>query len=509
MSEPTPPGKYQTTFHDARGTVIGDDNRIYQYFLHEGYAPLAYKLLTFTTLIEKKTHAFVGRQFVIDELSRFIAREPSGYFIIKGEAGIGKSALIAQLVKTRGYAHHFVVRTQGINRVEQFLENICAQLIAKYELNRPPFLPPEAARDSAFLSALLQEAAGKVAANQPVVLLVDALDEVDWRGRSGENVLFLPPSLPRGVFIVATMRHKEGVPLQVERSQTLYLDPASPDNQRDILLYIRQYTSRPAMRTRLQAWNTTPDAFEQTMLAKSEGNFMYLHHVLPAVERGEFREGTLEELPQGLRDYYERHWNQIRAIDEDMWVTYRQPVICYLATALEPVTVWQIADWSKIEPARVLAAIRDWREFLDEEITSDTKRYRIYHASFQDFLAAKDEAREINLRQIHSAVSDELLAQWDRMKAGSAPQPAAPIPQVDYVRGLQRLQVLLDQQAPNLSREFFALEARMLENLNAESRYGPSEQNRAARMQTVDALNALAQQAGLASSYNQLCRLVG
>ena len=43
--------------------------------------------------------------------------------------------------------------------------------------------------------------------------------------------------------------------------------------------------------------------------------------------------------------------------------------------------------------AMPLAAIRDWREFLDEEIAGGIKRYRIYHASFQDFLASKDEAK--------------------------------------------------------------------------------------------------------------------
>lgn len=38
-----------------------------------------------------------------------------------------------------------------------FLENVCAQLIARCELDRPAWLPPEASRNSAFLSALLQE----------------------------------------------------------------------------------------------------------------------------------------------------------------------------------------------------------------------------------------------------------------------------------------------------------------------------------------------------------------
>ena len=303
------------------------------------------------------------------------------------------------------------------------------------------------------------------------------------------------------------MRHKEGIPLQVERSRVFYLDANSPNNQADVLAYITTFAARQAMQPQLAAWHTSIEEFAQTMLAKSEGNFMYLYYVLPAIERGEFIHGTLDELPQGLKDYYERHWRQMRAIAEDDWVRYRQPVISFLAAAREPVTVWQVADWSKIEPARVLAAIRDWREFLDEEIGGGQKRYRIYHTSFQDFLADKDEAKEINQRQTHSDIADELLRQWAAMKAGSAAAapPAPPAPQMDYVRGLQRLQVLIEQLAPRLQQEFLALEARLLENLNAEARYGSTEVSRSERLHTLTGLNDLATQAGLSSSYDQLC----
>lgn len=387
--------KYATTIRDARGTVIGEHNTIYQTFLSDQYAPLARKLIIFTTLIEEKTQGFVGRRFVFDALDQFRARIPSGYFIIKGEAGIGKSALMAHLVQAGQYVHHFVVSTQGINRADQFLENVCAQLIARYRLDRPAWLPPEASRDSAFLSALLQEVSEGLAVGEQAVILIDALDEVDWRGRTGENVLFLPPALPPGVFVIVTMRHKEGLPLQVDRSQVFYLDPNSDGNREDVRTYIKQFAQREAMQPSLSAWDITVEAFVETMLAKGEGNFIYLRYVLPAIERGEFRHGTLAELPQGLKDYYERHWRQIRAIDEDMWVTYRQPVICFLAMAQDPVTVWQIASWAQLKPTRVLSAIRDWREFLDEDPVSGVMRYRIYHQSFQDFLAGKDEARAL------------------------------------------------------------------------------------------------------------------
>lgn len=387
------PEQYRATVTDSRGTVIGSDNQVYNYFLNERYAPLAHKLISSTTLIEEKTRDFVGREFVFDSFRRFTQQSPCGYFVIKGEAGIGKTAIIAHLVKTFAYAHHFVIAPQGITRPEQFLENICAQLIAKYGLSRPSALPADAGRDSSLFAELLVEVSRKLPTGEQAVILVDALDEAAWHPGGRENVLYLPEFLPEGVFIVVTTRIKQDFPLAVERSQVYYLDAGSPENRADALAYIRRYAGREAMQARLEQWGLMPEEFAGWILRKSEGNFMYLRHVLPAIEAGKFEHGTVDELPQGLLEYYERHWRQIRAIDEDAWVEYRQPVIYFLATAQESVTVWQISSWSDLKPARVLAAIRDWREFLDEEVAGEVKRYRIYHASFREFLAGKDELK--------------------------------------------------------------------------------------------------------------------
>ena len=102
----------------------------------------------------------------------------SGYILIRGEPGIGKTALLSQLVKTRGYVHHFNIAPQNIRSTRVFLENVCAQLIVRYQLAHTMSSRPEASQDSAFLTRLLTEAAEK-AGDQPVVVLVDALDEAE------------------------------------------------------------------------------------------------------------------------------------------------------------------------------------------------------------------------------------------------------------------------------------------------------------------------------------------
>ncbi|GAA0990063.1 hypothetical protein GCM10009555_075210 [Acrocarpospora macrocephala] len=384
--------------------VIGDDNTIYQHFHGEAYAPLARKLISFTDLIADKTTGFVGRRFAVDAIDRFVAARSSGYFIIEGVPGVGKTSLLAHVVAERGYPHHFVVAALGVNRPEQFLENVSAQIIAAYQLDRPPLLPVEASRDGVFLSGLLAEAARS--RPEPVVVVLDALDEVSHAGDPRENLLYLPPRLPDGVFLVVSTRPRDhaDLRLQVESREFFLLDAGAAANLADVTEYLEIFAARPRMRDLLAAQGIAPALFVTTLLGKAEGNFMYLHHVLPAIEEGRLGAGGLGDLPQGLQAYYESHWRLMRGADFETWLTYRQPVIVYLAAAREPVSPAQLAAWTRLPLSRVVEALRVWREFVHVE----GGRHRIYHASFRDFLQAKDEIGDIDLAGTNRKIANHL-----------------------------------------------------------------------------------------------------
>jgi hypothetical protein len=103
-------------------------------YFAESLPSIQSEIRDYTFFIEDKTRGFIGRQFVFDEIERFLHANPRGYLVIRGQPGIGKTALAAQLVKTKGYVHHFNSRSKGVTKAAQFLRNICAQLIARYNL---------------------------------------------------------------------------------------------------------------------------------------------------------------------------------------------------------------------------------------------------------------------------------------------------------------------------------------------------------------------------------------
>jgi hypothetical protein len=95
--------------------------------------------IDFTPLLSSATQDFVGRNWLISEVDKFLDDHDRGYVVVRGLPGMGKSALLSQLVKTRRWVHHFNSHWLGITKFEQFLLGLRAQLIDRYEfdLDRP------------------------------------------------------------------------------------------------------------------------------------------------------------------------------------------------------------------------------------------------------------------------------------------------------------------------------------------------------------------------------------
>lgn len=413
MSDRQP--RFAVDVSGGQGPVVGDYATVFQVFTSAAASLASHiRVGDFAGTIEDRARGFIGRDFVFQALDDIMGAGdfPAGYLVLQGEPGIGKTAVLAHLIKTRGYVHHLNIATLGIGSAQAFLANVCAQLIVRYRLDHP-VLPDAATRDGGFLSRVLAEAAA-TPAHRPVVVVVDALDEAD-DDAAGTNTLYLPPVLPPGVFIVVSTRPGGDANLHVEQRRDIYLNEDTPENLADIRTYIQTFLADH--QAEMAARVTDLERFTQTLVQRSEGNFMYLVHVLRDIQRGVLDPEDEESLPQGLRSYYRRHWDRMRHRDEDFFQRYQEPVVCLLATAREAVTLKQIAEWTgqywaragwdaaRLNTNLVSQVVRVWHEFLNESRSNGARVYRIYHASFQDFLR-----EEVGLTASHAAISATALA---------------------------------------------------------------------------------------------------
>ncbi|MEI7644605.1 MAG: AAA family ATPase [Chloroflexales bacterium] len=373
----------------------------------------------FSQLIAEKTEDFVGRSFVFDAFQRFVAHAPCGYFVIRGDPGIGKSALAAELVRLSDYAHHFNIRAESNNTTGHFMRHICAQLIATYNL---PWvsLPDNIAHDSEFLKTILAAVSAQLKAGERAVLIVDALDEVNHTNlQPGANTLLLPKSLPRNVYVFATSR-RDDLTVHLAANcdiQILDIDQNSAENQADIKAYVTTRASRPGIQRYIAAQEIDSELFVAHLREKSQGNFMYLRYILPEIERGMYRDLSLAALPSGLQNFYKDHWAYIRqATDGQRWVNETIPVIAAITVTPRPVSVDLLSSYSGgVDRSRIMQVLDEFDQFLYKEpITYDTgprSCYRFYHASFHDFIAGLDLIAEerIKLTAARKRITDGLL----------------------------------------------------------------------------------------------------
>jgi hypothetical protein len=380
----------------------------------------------FTDLLVDKTRDFVGREFVFSAFDHFLKTHRKGYFIIEGDPGMGKSALLAEYVRRTGCIFHFNQRATGIVSAKQFLEQVCAQIIAQWDL---PYssVPPDAWKDGAWLSRLLGEAARKFSTGDRMVIAIDAMDEVDLTGHpEGANILFLPKNLPDSVYILFTLRDVD-VPLLVETpQQVLKLLEFAAENRRDVELYIRRSAERPGIKAWIaqQKQTITLAEFVHQLAELSENNFMYLHYVLPALEDGMYQALSIGSLPLGLQGYYDDHWRHMGMTAKPLPAT-KIRIIYIMCEVRQAVSRSVLASFAadgavQVNELMVQEVLDEWSQFLHQHLVGGTPHYSVYHGSFRDFLHRKDivKAAGVAIKDINALIADSL---WNSIFTGKKP----------------------------------------------------------------------------------------
>lgn len=359
-------------------------------------------------IIADKTQDFVGRRYVFEAIAEFLQKQRKGYFILEADPGVGKSAIMArcvQLLQGRCLTH-FNIQAQGIIRAEQFLENICTQLIRGYGLNYPK-LPENAKRDGNVFARLLGEASKTLPPGKKLVAVVDALDEVDLSSQSeGSNVLYLPDALPDNVYFIISKRPKQ-LPLPPSDYQkTFDLMQYPAESARDARRYAEKRSQQsPQIMEWVKARKSTPDQFLTELVAKSENNFMYLRYVLNDINDGLYKNETLDSLPRGLRRYYGKHW-QIMGMNDKPIEKIR--TIYVLSEVREPVSRPLLAQLTEVAEYALRPILKEWEQFLRMQQVEGETRYTVYHASFSDFLKEQAEDSGVDLEDVNRRIAINL-----------------------------------------------------------------------------------------------------
>jgi len=369
----------------AGNIITGDHNKV---FTESGYEKLSEAYIYPGEIFEQvNLDRFVGRGWLLDIIDSFIRDHDRGYIILEANAGMGKTAFMAWLTKTRNYPHAFF----GLNHNEESqLRNLDSQIILNYDLGEKEILTPSASRYDYFYG-LLEKAAEKLTNDKKIVIIIDGVDEIlDLDPKISKNIFGLPKVLPKGVYFIVSQR-PVAVRLQVDIARTprciVRFSEYEDKNLEDMNVFLKEASKWPNIAEVLTKSDITSDQFVKALMDKCKGFWIYLNFIIYEIEHGKRTPLDLDELPVGLSQYYASYWLQLRDNNEIAWYDTYLPTLTTLAKIRESVTIETLINLAGIdvELSHLRRIIKeDWRPFLT--VSSEEKEHiRFYHATLQDF----------------------------------------------------------------------------------------------------------------------------
>ncbi|MFH9726014.1 hypothetical protein ACH4M4_24075 [Streptomyces sp. NPDC017254] len=376
---------------------------------------------------------FTGRRWAIDRVDEFLAGRRSGYLWIEADAGMGKSALAAHLVRERGWFGHFVRCTRG-ETVRVALQNLAAQLVEHYELR--DIAPAGQLSERTFTPegfvAVLDRAADAQRArdvNGRIVLVVDGADEAERQ--PGCLPWGLPRLLPPGVFVIGTYRTGSPPENTEPSSGLLRIDAEDERNRSDLIAYLGARVQEDGTKAWLAEAGVTAEEFTSRVAARSGGVWIYVRYVLEAMRLDRPSSGALDALPHGLWSYYAARLRDWRG--DEHWRDGLLPVLATLAAAGEPLSAATLAALAGA-PEELT---REWCQYLLRPFLTATshspRRFGIHHASLREILTGTVPASAADLtdeqlswaevlapatRAAHARVADRYLERFGGLDGG-------------------------------------------------------------------------------------------
>jgi len=260
------------------------------------------------------------------------------------------------------------------------------------------------------LPSLLSKVKNNPKFSEPLVIVVDNLDEVNQYTAGGKNILYLPKNLPDGVYFFLTRQpsnlrtgtdsynlNKDCLSTD-SRTQVYKFNLNSQDyiefNYKDVTQYLSYVNEKDnQLNRKINCWinshNLTREAIIDMIAKKSENNFRCLNYLIKAIVDEFYEQPIFNKLPPDLSSYYQTHLLDMgmqNHKDES-----RRQILLYILVYQGgcQIPIDQLHLIADEEEYYIEDVLNDWLKYLKHKTISDKHYYTICNANFIEYIQSQ------------------------------------------------------------------------------------------------------------------------
>ena len=378
-----------------------------------------------------------SRQWMFDRFDAW-KKTHNAMFVLISAAGMGKTSWAAKLVedheKHNVVAWHFCKFDQAVmSKPKRMLFSLASQLVANVasygvafsKVVKRALAPGQTFTEyrrqlldkeplSELFRVFFQEPFAMIGTDSkgktqsPMIVLVDALDEVD----AGEKnhlvncICSLATKLPSLFKFVLTTRPEKPYKERLDRFDPEWIHNDEKNNQDDIMAYVH---------SKLSACSLMPNQFEQiaqSLVSRFDGNFQYAKLCLEHLCHVQTPLSTemINVLPAKLEGLYSDEMRlRVFPTEEyddkgrDFACSNEWKIVEFVYAAAVPLSIEAVCDLLEVSPVDAKRAIARLSVFLatSREKSAQLQRITFHHKSVRDWLAANSEEYHIDDAACH------------------------------------------------------------------------------------------------------------
>jgi hypothetical protein len=345
----------------------------------------------FKDRIEALTEIFKGRQNDLCKIVKLLDKD-SGYLMLWGAPGIGKSAVIARAVQILGWSKdvrtqtypelpeldkqttvisYFIRRGLGSDNTDYFLRNLNQRIESKF---RTGIAFSAASSEMGMeLEKRLNAVSRQLGSNQRLLLCIDGLDE----GSDVSGLLeSIPKEAPEGILFLLSSRENprvseivfDNIRPELSRSQ-FSLKGLSQDDIRGMLYeYVNKYE--------------IDSNYIEQLATTSEGNPLYLQLLCDGLIEGDYTLNKATQLPQKMDDIYKNLLKRFGRTESTL------DLLCLLSAAKDYLSPVMMASLLEMDLGKLVSGpLNKSLEVLYENpMTSHLDDYQLFHESLREYI---------------------------------------------------------------------------------------------------------------------------